>query len=131
MKTLYLLPSLLLFLAGPAMAQDNKSLPGSDLEPVAEEEIMPLVHVCEQCHGPGGQSARDDVPVIAGKPATEILAALEQFYYYERHCPSVDFENQEGQISRQSMCDITNMLNKQEVLALGGYFENSAGNGKN
>ena len=112
-----------LVFAGSVFAQLEKTLPGADHTPVSEEEVAPLVRVCEQCHGLGGRSARKDVPVIAGRNAEEILEALEQFYYYERHCPSVDYENQEGQISRQSMCDITSMLDRQEALALGRYFE--------
>ena len=115
------------FASAAVQAQDQPSLPGKDLEPVTVESVMPLVAICEQCHGPGGQSERDDVPVLAGKPAAEILAQLEKFYYYERHCPSVDYEGPNGQVNRQSMCDITNALNQQEALALGRYFESSDG----
>lgn len=108
-----------------AQAQEQPSLPGKDLEPVSVESVQPLVAICEQCHGPGGQSERDDVPSIAGTPAEEILAQLERFYYYERHCPSVDYEGPNGQVNRQSMCDITNALDKQEALALGRHFEHA------
>lgn len=115
------------FASAAVPAQDQPSLPGRDLEPVSVEAVMPLVAICEQCHGPGGRSERDDVPALAGKPAAEILAQLEKFYYYERHCPSVDYEGPNGQVNRQSMCDITNALNQQEALALGRFFENSDG----
>ncbi|NNE06594.1 MAG: hypothetical protein HKO64_06490 [Xanthomonadales bacterium] len=113
------------FLFTVAQAQEQPSLPGKDLEPVSVESVQPLVEICEQCHGPGGQSERDDVPSIAGTPAEEILAQLERFYYYERHCPSVDYEGPNGQVNRQSMCDITNALDKQEALALGSHFEHA------
>ena len=106
-----------------AQAGEQPSLPGKDLEPVSMEAVQPLVEICEQCHGPGGHSERDDVPAIAGKAAADILAQLERFYYYERHCPSVDYQGPNGQVNRQSMCDITNGLNKQEAIALGRYFE--------
>jgi cytochrome c553 len=111
-----------------ATAQDIPTLPGKDLEPVSPESVLPLARVCESCHGQDGQSTRDEVPVIAGKPAAEIVAALEAFYYFERHCPKVDYENAEGAIESRSMCDITNELNQQEALALARYFE-AAGNG--
>lgn len=112
--------------AGPgAWAQDLPTLPGKNLEPVSQQAVQPLVHICESCHGPRGQAEREEVPVIAGKPAGEIVAALEAFYYYERHCPSVDYANEAGEIEQRSMCDITNGLSQQEALALAEYFENA------
>ena len=110
----------LLLVSSWAMAQ---GLPGTDLEPVTQEQIQPLVSVCESCHGPGGQTTRVDIPPIAGKPAAFILSSLEQFYYYERHCPDVEFQDKDGNLTKQSMCDVTNALNQQEGLALGQYFE--------
>lgn len=105
---------------------EQPTLPGKDLDPVDFEGIESLITVCEGCHGPGGRSTRNDVPSLAGKSASNILLALEQFYYYERHCPSVEYEGPNGQINRQSMCDITNALSKPEADALGAYFENVA-----
>lgn len=113
-----------------AWAQDMPTLPGKNLEPVSQRAIQPLVRICEGCHGPGGQSERAEVPVIAGKPAGEIVAALEAFYYYERHCPNVDFENEDGDVEQRSMCDITNGLNQQEARALAEYFENAGKKGR-
>lgn len=109
--------------AVPAWSQDMPTLPGKHLEPVSMQSVQPLVEVCENCHGLGGNSERGDVPVIAGKPAGEIVAALEAFYYYERHCPNVSYPREDGVREVRSMCDITNQLNQQEALALAGYFE--------
>jgi cytochrome c553 len=109
--------------AVPALAQVAPSLPGSNMEPVSQQAIQPLAQHCEDCHGTGGHSARPDVPTIAGKPAPEIVAALEQFYYYERHCPKVEVVNGDGEAVERNMCDLTNALNKQEALALARYFE--------
>lgn len=120
-----------LFAALPVMAGSIETLPGIDLEPVSQSEILPLVAVCETCHGTGGQSTRADVPVIAGKPADEILGELEKFYYYERHCPRVEYQNKKGDTVEQSMCDITNALTRPEAQALGSYFENMAPAGEN
>jgi len=127
MKTSQTLTCLLLLVAAQAAtAGSPQTLAGRDLEPVSQEDVKPLVAVCESCHGPGGHSERDDVPVLAGKPAKEILDALEQFYYYERHCPRVEYQNKKGETVAQSMCDITNALTKPEADALGSYFEASA-----
>lgn len=106
-----------------AGAESSQTLPGKDLEPVGQADVMPLVAVCESCHGTGGNSARDDVPAIAGKPAAYILGELEKFYYYERHCPRVKYANKKGEMVQQSMCDITNALTRPEADALGSYFE--------
>ena len=81
-----------------------------------------MATICESCHGLGGRSTRDDVPAIAGKPAEFIMNSLEQFYFSERHCPDVNFENKKGQVETKNMCDITNMLTKPEGLALAEYF---------
>lgn len=108
----------------PARAQEEPSLPGKGLPPVSEQQILPLVHVCENCHGPNGAApAHAGVPVIAGKSAEDILAALEQFYFYERHCPDVEYRNNDGDKVIQNMCEIVNGLNRQEALALGRHFE--------
>jgi len=106
-----------------AWSQDMPTLPGKNLQPVTQEQIQSLVTVCEGCHGKGGHSVREEVPVIAGKPADEIVAALEAFYYYERHCPSVEYPREDGVREIRSMCDITNQLNQQEALAVAQYFE--------
>lgn len=114
---------MILFTAQIAHAQSNETLPGKDLEPVDQSDVLPLVAVCESCHGTGGQSTRADVPVIAGKSAAYILGELEKFYYYERHCPRVKYQSNKGEMIQQSMCDITNALTKPEADALGSYFE--------
>lgn len=114
--------------AAPALAQEAPSLPGGNLAPVSQQAILPLAQHCEDCHGPGGHSTQPDVPTIAGKAAPEIIAALEQFYYYERHCPKVEVVNGDGETVERNMCDLTNALNKQEALALASYFE-AAGDG--
>ena len=120
MKSIRYSVLLLLLSSGWVMPQ---SLPGKDLKAVTHEQIQPLVTICESCHGTGGQTTRIDIPPIAGKPAEFILGSLEQFYYYERHCPDVEYENKDGDMEKQSMCDITNALNQQEGLALGRHFE--------
>ena len=74
-------------LAAASPARAGQSLPGDEGVPVSGKELQRLVRLCESCHGPGGASSRDDVPAIAGKSAADILSALEQFYYFERHCP--------------------------------------------
>ncbi len=108
-------------LAAASPARAGQSLPGDEGVPVSGKELQRLVRLCESCHGPGGASSRDDVPAIAGKSAADILSALEQFYYFERHCP--DVPSGDGAGGRMSMCDIVNGLVRQDAMALGHYFE--------
>ena len=122
-STYYVLMVLLLAVSSPAPAQDAPSLPGKGLDPLSVEEVQPLIKMCKNCHGPRGASTREDVPVIAGKPAGEIMESLEQFYFYERHCPDVQYKDSGGDKFTGSMCDIVNGLNKQEALALARHFE--------
>jgi len=110
----------LLLLSSWVIAQ---GLPGKDLEPVSREQIQPLISICESCHGKGGQTMRVDIPPIAGKTAPFILSTLEQFYYYERHCPDVEYQGEDGRLAKRSMCDVTNSLSQPEAMALGLYFE--------
>jgi cytochrome c553 len=116
--------ALIFVLAGHGIAQDEPSLPGRGMKTVTQEEIEPLTTMCESCHGTGGNSTRQDVPAIAGKPEAFIMASLEQFYYGERHCPDVQFKNYNGDMETKSMCDITNALTKPEGLALAQFFAN-------
>jgi len=117
---------LLLFLAlaaQPVMAQSAKTLPGNDSDPVTSEEMSYLLGLCQGCHGVGGRSERADVPSLAGRPADELFAEIERFYFYERICPDVPIHDEDGSQGHMSMCDITSQMSKQEADALAAYFE--------
>ncbi len=118
----YSMMPLLLVISAWTSAQYEKSLPGKDLKRISQEQIQPLVKFCESCHGSGGQSTRADIPSIAGKREDYILVSLEQYFYYERSCPDVEFENMDGELETLSMCKVTSQVNKQQALALGRYF---------
>lgn len=112
--------------AAPTLAQDMPSLPGNELEAVSQQAIRPLAQHCEGCHGPGGHSTQQNVPAIAGKPAPEILAALEQFYYYERHCPTTTYRYGDRPKTPLNMCNVANTLSEQDKEALAEYFSSRA-----
>jgi len=123
MKTVTTLCSILaLALSVGLQAQELQSLPGDETQPVSPEYLNQLITLCEDCHGPAGASTREDVPTIAGRPAEQLMAELERFYFYERHCPEVPLD--ENDVSGDmSMCDVTSQMTKAEAMALARYFE--------
>jgi cytochrome c553 len=114
-----------LLAAGLAAAQ-QKSLPGTGDEPVPQAYLDKMTRLCEDCHGPGGVSNRDEVPSLAGRSADELMAELERFYFYERHCPDVTAGEQAEGAGISSMCDMTNQMSRSEALALSNYFASAS-----
>lgn len=119
---------LLTLLLGVAMcatlaAEELKSLPGNDALVITDEELSYLVNLCEGCHGPQGVSEREEVPTLAGRPADELFAEIERFYFYERWCPDVPVDDGHAEKGHMSMCDVVNQMNKPEAEALASYFE--------
>lgn len=105
----------------PAWAQ--KSLPGDPDARVDSETLAYLVGQCENCHGPGGVSQRADVPSLAGRPAQDLFAEIERFYFYERRCPEVLYDPQDARRGHLSMCDVTSQIDRAEAMALARHFE--------
>ena len=85
-------------------------------------DLQALIEKCEGCHGPNGNSTRDDIPKLAGKPVSEIENSITQFYYYERHCPGKTPERDGQKGSPTDMCSIANSLSKVEIQALAKHF---------
>ena len=116
-KPIYLLTLLLLFPAIIFASDDVK--PEVDVQ---EVDLPALIKQCEGCHGPEGHSTRDDIPTLAGKPASLIEECMAQFYYFERHCPGKRPQTESGEGSATSMCSIASILSDAEVLSLAQYF---------
>lgn len=114
--------ALALCLVSGSVAAEQESLPGSENMAVSPEHLTMLAQMCEQCHGPAGASTRDDVPGLAGRPADELMAEIERFYFYERHCPEVPLHDSISAQGEMSMCDVTSQMNKAEAMALARYF---------
>ena len=113
-------------LSTSAHGADSKSLPSDPSHEITSQEMQYLIGLCEGCHGQGGASKREDVPTLAGRPADELFAEIEKFYFYERLCPDVPVEADNASQGHMSMCDVTNQINKQEAMALAKHFEASS-----
>lgn len=110
----------ILFLLVPAMPFAQQDVVAEDLGQAVD--LPALIKKCEGCHGPNGNSTRDDIPKLAGKPVEQIEESITQFYYYERHCPTKtpEYDGQKG--NPLDMCAIANSLSKVEIQALAKYF---------
>ena len=91
------------------------------------EDLQALVDECEACHGPGGVSSEPDVPSLAGREAAYIIEAMEQFYYYERHCPTTTYRHGDRPKTPLNMCNVANTLSDEEKQALAEHFSRAAG----
>ena len=105
-RTGFILTIVLMALAAPAKAQNLQSL-------IAE---------CEDCHGPGGVSTQADVPSLAERKPQMLIDALEQFYYYERHCTTTTYRRGEREKVPINMCSVANTLSVQDRQAIADYF---------
>ena len=116
-KAGYLLILLLFF---PAVSFANEDVrPEADVQ---EIDLPALIKQCEGCHGPKGNSTREDIPTIAGKPISLIEECMAQFYYFERHCPGKRPQTESGEGGATSMCSIASTLSDAEILSLAQYF---------
>ena len=117
MKAKYILISLLLL---PLNTVAEQGVVAEDREEAID--LQALITECEGCHGPNGNSGREDIPNLAGQPVEKIEQSIAQFYYYERHCPTKvpQHDGQEG--NPMDMCAIANSLSTAEIQALAQYF---------
>ena len=98
------------------------SLAALTAEPAMAKDIGELVAECEACHGPGGVSAEEDVPSLAGKSPAYLREVLEQFYYFERHCPTTTYRSGDRPKTPMNMCNVANTLSEEDKEALADYF---------
>lgn len=85
-------------------------------------DIGALIQECEACHGPGGVSTEDDIPTLAGRDADQLLEFLEQFYYFERHCPTTTYRHGDKPKTPMNMCNVASSLSDDEKRALVNHF---------
>lgn len=90
----------------------------------AAQDLQELIAECESCHGPGGVSTEADVPSLAGKGAAYLREVLDQFYYYERHCPTTTYRHGDRPKTPLNMCNVANTLSDADKQALADYFSN-------
>lgn len=85
-------------------------------------DVQELIAECESCHGPGGVSAEDDVPSIAGMDSEDLVKAIEEFYYYERHCTTTTYRSGDKPKTPMNMCNVANTLSEEDREAIANHF---------
>lgn len=120
--TLRILPlAILALFAAPVLA--DPSMPSDPSDRVTEQELQQLIAQCVACHGEHGDSDDPAIPSISGLSAAEMLDAMEDFYFFERHCPKGGDATAQAQSGARDMCDVSDRMTREEVLAIGRYFE--------
>jgi sulfide dehydrogenase cytochrome subunit len=93
--------------AGPAMSQ--QPAPAFAPSNLSEAGVRALAAGCAMCHGPEGNPATGSiVPALAGRPAREIVDAMNAF--------------REGRREATVMNQIAKGYSEAEIAALGEYF---------
>ena len=86
----------------------------------AAADIKEVIGRCESCHGPGGESQHDGVPSLAGRDERYIIEAIDEFYFFERHCPTR--KDRDEELDPDDMCVIASELAEEEIAELARYF---------
>jgi cytochrome c553 len=76
--------------------------------PAADASLEAKVQVCAACHGPNGNSANPQYPVLAGQNARYVYLQLKDFKEGRRHDPQMD--------------PMAAPLTRDDMLALADYF---------
>jgi sulfide dehydrogenase cytochrome subunit len=107
----WVVAALFIACAVPAFAQDSGSA-----------NVDELIAECEACHGPGGVSEESDIPSLAGMSQEDIVAAIEAFYYYERHCTTTTYRSGDRPKTPMNMCNEANTLSTAQREQIAAYF---------
>ena len=79
---------------------------------LAEDEHAAVIGICVVCHGEDGSAPNfDDVPIIAGTPATHIEEAMYSYQDGARRC-----------IDEPAMCEAVFPLTDEEISITADYF---------
>ena len=88
----------------------------------AGADVGELVAQCEGCHGPGGVSAHEDVPTIAGQIPSFIENTLRAFQVWGRPCIKSGYRYGDTSRPKTDMCQVAEGLTSEDIGALGAHF---------
>ena len=85
-------------------------------------DIDELSAQCEDCHGPGGVSAHEDVPTIAGQSAPFIGKTLRSFQVWGRPCIKSSYRHGDTSRPATDMCQVAEGLTTEDMNGLAARF---------
>lgn len=88
----------------------------------AAADLDSLLTQCRDCHGEGGNSVYDDVPIIAGQNASFIDKTLRSYQVWGRPCIKSAYRHGDTGRPKVDMCQIAEGLTGEEIKALGEHF---------
>ena len=91
---------------------------GADLESLKAE--------CGSCHGPGGISAHNDVPIIAGQTPEFLAKTLRAFQRWDRPCIKSAYRHGDTSRKKTDMCRVAGKLEEADITALADYYGSQA-----
>lgn len=89
---------------------------------LSAQNLPAVISECEACHGPRGVSTQNDIPTLAGRDPEVLVGALEEFYYYERPCPTTTYRHGDHEKVPVNMCSVANTLSPADRRAVASHF---------
>lgn len=77
---------------------------------------------CESCHGEGGASSHENIPVIGGMSSFYLDAQLHAYQDGYRPCVEVEYPAGPEQGEMGDMCEEVEGLSDQQISAIADYF---------
>ena len=90
--------------------------------PVAGADIETLKAECDSCHGPNGNSAYSDVPIIAGQTPEFLSKSLRSFQRWDRPCIKSEYRSGNNAGKRSDMCQVAGKLGDEDITALAKHY---------
>lgn len=85
-------------------------------------DIDALKAGCEDCHGLGGISSHEDVPIIAGQTPEFLSRTLRAFQRWDRPCVKSTYRHGDTSRKETDMCRVAGKLGEAEIAALATYY---------
>lgn len=86
------------------------------------QNTQSIIDGCESCHGEGGASKQEDIPVIGGMSAFYLDAQLHAYQDGYRPCEQVQYPAGPEQGEVGDMCEAAEGLSNEQIAQIADYF---------
>lgn len=88
----------------------------------AAEEVSKIIDDCESCHGDGGASKHEEMPVIGGMSAFYLEEQLIAYQEERRPCAEVEYPAGPEKGEMGDMCEEVEGLTEDQIKEIASYF---------